>query len=595
MTMVVEALSNKAEEKPTVKAASDSLLKLCRGLKRSKFVGIIALDAERPDYVPSLPKPPLKIVLMNSARGSSAPDYKPVYEEPKPQEHCEIVCEREKELGEKRNVEKDMSKRDNREIENDEIENDEKVFGILNDVNILNDVEKGIFCGPENYERGKDEAAHDVGGGLEPEKDEKGDDSDADSWADTRVKRWLRQRVKTRRMNASLPASFWRQGQGSAWASLKPKNVSSDSSSYSRLTCRSCRFSAISGLAIIDPLSSPRATPGSPRSGGSPRTASPSPRAAPGSPRASSASSTYTPTSDDDAEPLGLDKGEEFILVKVSQAKGKCWATFLNDNPKHSSDGLGHFALGTSIEEMLERRRKHHEKLNATTRKQDLRSMSPYREDGFTMFTNPSVFAQLNDREQGEKPSPGLRQAAKSIAPAAQTNAAETDTWDPNGEGRIESWGTGRYHHTEEFRAEEKAIADSWSQKRMRSDRLDRDEMMRRGSSPPSKKRAASKTLLDDIDDPRGEVWNSMTPKERRRETDFNLNVENPVGYRTRQIEVIQTYLWDEDGKMDLKSSATGESVALKVTWEPVNGSDEMLITKEIRLNPNQVHEDGIT
>jgi hypothetical protein len=47
---------------------------------------------------------------MNSARGGRAPDFKPAYEEPKPQEHCEVVCERRKELGEKLNVEKDMSK-----------------------------------------------------------------------------------------------------------------------------------------------------------------------------------------------------------------------------------------------------------------------------------------------------------------------------------------------------------------------------------------------------------------------------------------------------------------------------------------------------
>jgi hypothetical protein len=34
------------------------------------------------------------------------------------------------------------------------------------------------------------------------------------------------------------------------------------------------------------------------------------------------------------------------------------------------------------------------------------------------------------------------------------------------------------YHHTREFRAQEKDIADSWSQKRVQSDRRDRDEMM---------------------------------------------------------------------------------------------------------------------
>jgi hypothetical protein len=86
-----------------------------------------------------------------------------------------LYAKAKKGFEEKRNVEKDMSKRVNDKIENDKIENDEKDSGILNDVNILNDVEKRIFCGPKNSERGKDEAAHDVGGGLEPEKDDTGE------------------------------------------------------------------------------------------------------------------------------------------------------------------------------------------------------------------------------------------------------------------------------------------------------------------------------------------------------------------------------------------------------------------------------------
>jgi hypothetical protein len=117
----------------------------------------------------------LKIVLMNIARESSAPDFTPVCEEPEPQEHCENVCESEKELEEKLNVEKDMSKRENDKIENDKIENDKR------DVNILSDVEKRVFCGPESSERRKDAAARDIGGGFEPEKDAKGEDSDAEN------------------------------------------------------------------------------------------------------------------------------------------------------------------------------------------------------------------------------------------------------------------------------------------------------------------------------------------------------------------------------------------------------------------------------
>jgi hypothetical protein len=93
------------------------------------------------------------------------------------------------------------------------IQNDKNIFQNVNDVHILNDVEKeGNLCGPENSVKGKNEATHEVGGGWESEKDEMEEDSNAESWEDTRVKSWLRPRVKTRRMNESAPESFWRQG-----------------------------------------------------------------------------------------------------------------------------------------------------------------------------------------------------------------------------------------------------------------------------------------------------------------------------------------------------------------------------------------------
>jgi hypothetical protein len=77
MSMVVKALSERGEEKSTVKTASDSLLELCRGLKKSKSVGMIALDVKSPDYVPSLPKPTFKSVLMNFSLAGGAPERKP--------------------------------------------------------------------------------------------------------------------------------------------------------------------------------------------------------------------------------------------------------------------------------------------------------------------------------------------------------------------------------------------------------------------------------------------------------------------------------------------------------------------------------------
>ncbi len=75
----------KSAEKSTVKFASDSLLELCRGLKKPKSVGMIALDPKSPDYVPSLPKPSFKSVLMNFRLVGDGPEHKHA-EEPKPQE-----------------------------------------------------------------------------------------------------------------------------------------------------------------------------------------------------------------------------------------------------------------------------------------------------------------------------------------------------------------------------------------------------------------------------------------------------------------------------------------------------------------------------
>jgi hypothetical protein len=116
----------------------------------------------------------------------------------------------------------------------------------------------------------------------------------------------------------------------------------------------------------------------------------------------------------------------------------------------------------------------------------------------------------------------------------------------------------------------------------MRSERAERDAIMAGGSSPPSKKRAASKTFMDGIDDPHGEVRQSMTAQQRREHDRFSLDVKSPTGYKTKEVQLTRTYLWGDE-----KSSAGGESVGVKVTWEPESGSDAKPIVKEIRLNPS--------
>jgi hypothetical protein len=162
----------------------------------------------------------------------------------------------------------------------------------------------------------------------------------------------------------------------------------------------------------------------------------------PGPPSARNSPSAGSPPAEDSSssgEPLGLGEGEEFILVKVSHTKKKCWATFFNDDPGHQYDGHGHFALSASVEDILERRRQHHAILDMEARKKARQAKSPDRDYGFS---------NLDVQEQGEKPSPGLRQAAKSTPRNIESSSSET--LNPDWEGRAEnvwraeteSWGT---------------------------------------------------------------------------------------------------------------------------------------------------------
>ena len=50
-------------------------------------------------------------------------------------------------------------------------------------------------------------------------------------------------------------------------------------------------------------------------------------------------------------EALGLDIGEEFILVKIFKDKNECWPTFINDDP-HTAPTY-QFPTGASIRAIL--------------------------------------------------------------------------------------------------------------------------------------------------------------------------------------------------------------------------------------------------
>jgi hypothetical protein len=67
----------RAKKEIMSRSASDKLLELCRGAKK-KSVGMIGLNLLSPDFVPSLPKPTFKCVLMLPRRGMEAREFQPV-------------------------------------------------------------------------------------------------------------------------------------------------------------------------------------------------------------------------------------------------------------------------------------------------------------------------------------------------------------------------------------------------------------------------------------------------------------------------------------------------------------------------------------
>jgi hypothetical protein len=94
-------------------------------------------------------------------------------------------------------------------------------------------------------------------------------------------------------------------------------------------------------------------------------------------------------------ECLGLGEGEEFILIKVSKGKRKCWATFLSDDLE--SPYVDMFPIGTSVEKML-----------------GDRDTEKNRRDEIDKQRRAGEFFDRWASEPGERDSTGLRRAFKS-------------------------------------------------------------------------------------------------------------------------------------------------------------------------------------
>jgi hypothetical protein len=272
----------------------------------------------------------------------------------------------------------------------------------------------------------------------------------------------------------------------------------------------------------------------------------------------SSSRSIFVPAemSPPDLTPL-TNGDEEYILVRVSKEKGKCWVTYLNGQ---DPDTDREFAINTTVKALLDQEHSDIDLPMPTPPfvKMDrgqLKEMIDKRKCEMivtkTLSSQDGSHARFRNRSESEpgeeRPPRKLRESCKTQSPASpEKNPSPLEPrtqWmiedDPRTEEEAdaewrrvteslfgtntrtepmsvgESWGRkdektftptwGNLPVTQELKGEEKRWAEVWKQKSLDSDRRERDKQRESGGSPVRGNRSAKTTLLDEIEDPHGD------------------------------------------------------------------------------------------
>jgi hypothetical protein len=489
--MVVEAMAEKEDGgESAARSALEKILELCRGAK-NKSVGMIGRNLLSPDFVPSLPKPTFKSVLMLPRRGMSAQEYQPVNRS-RARDASEAKAGDEGEK-EKKNGENPISLANAKSEKVYDEENLEKVNDARQKSD-RNDVEKNgspdrILCGPESFARKESESEKDLAGDVGESVEGWGTWAKPGSGSELQGEEGKAKIKRNKRLNKATEP----RGNPSPMTpnDLPPCTFKEDIARMSdafKLNARDSVFEATT-------------------------------------------------------ECLGLGEGEEFILIKVSKGKRKCWATFLSDDPELPYVDM--FPIGTSVEKMLgdrdseknrrdevEKQRRAGEFFNRwasepgerdntglrrafKSRPGSPKPGSPKSRPGSPRRGSPSPEPKFRPGSlRRGSPSPEPRSPkwgrASSKPPAEPKEENKESDWETvrakdRASRTIATWGGGAYHWSREFRDEIKAEDESWGAKRIASERSAREALMAEGASPPRRASSANTSFMDEIDDPHGD------------------------------------------------------------------------------------------
>jgi hypothetical protein len=225
------------------------------------------------------------------------------------------------------------------------------------------------------------------------------------------------------------------------------------------------------------------------------------------------------PKGKEEMAPTGAsaDDDDEVMLITVKKG-GECQVKYLSaaaeskEAVEYTSKMKENFSIDATLREVLQRKSKREESVfrEYGSRRGRERVLEPYDFGDVTLENHGEKrkAAPMSPEESSSGRS-NLKQIAKESEKREESAPAvinpEKYTWGDTAWNPTPTWGT-VYNYSEEYRDKQKREAKEWSDSAIAARRKQRDNDMSGGRSPPGKDARTKGKLLDDVDDPHGEM-----------------------------------------------------------------------------------------
>jgi hypothetical protein len=228
---------------------------------------------------------------------------------------------------------------------------------------------------------------------------------------------------------------------------------------------------------------------------------------------------SMNPKGKEEVAPAGAstDDDGEVMLITVKKG-GECQVRYLSaaaeskEAVEYTSRMKEHFSIDATLREVLQRKSKREESVfrEYGSRRGQERVLEPYDFGDVTpeIHGEKRKAAPMSPAESSSGRS-NLKQSAKESGNRQESAPAvvnpEKYAWGDTAWNPTPTWGT-VYNYSKEYRDKQKQEAKEWSDSAIAAQRKRRDDAMSGGRSPPRKDARTKGKLLDDVDDPHGEM-----------------------------------------------------------------------------------------